>query len=145
MKKTVLGIFVALTYTLSLYALPLKKAEVISDGDRGLALEWVKEFDGEIYNNMETDEEGNIYALGYVNGNLADDYINNKEIYFVAKYNHNGRLLWLKEITSNLNGNCKTLTDYVCKISYKGKKVFLTISSRDEDVYYDKKIIYQRE
>ena len=58
----------------------IKKASVISDGDRGLALEWVKEVEGSV-SSMTSDENGDLYLLGGLTGNFDSDYVNNKKIY----------------------------------------------------------------
>lgn len=67
MKRGLLIFLAIIGGVFSMFSAELRKAEVISDGDRGLALEWVKKIDGGI-EAMTSDENGNIFILGYLLG-----------------------------------------------------------------------------
>ena len=81
----------------SSFSADIKKASVISDGDRGLALEWVKEVEGNV-NSMTSDEKGNLYILSSLSGNFDGDHFSNKRVYVVAKYTPRGEMVWIKEM-----------------------------------------------
>ena len=83
-KKTVFIILFAI-YSILSSAAELRKAEVVSDGDRGLALEWVYEVGGTV-STMTADEDGNVYMLGNI-----------KYEFFVCKYTNHGELVWRKK------------------------------------------------
>ena len=53
----------------SSFSADIKKASVISDGDRGLALEWVKDLDGDVYADKKKNTNFAV-ALAFVFGKV---------------------------------------------------------------------------
>lgn len=120
-----------------MFSAELRKAEVISDGDRGLALEWVKEIDGGI-EAMTSDENGNIFILGYLLGNLDDDYLNSqKQTFFVCEYLPSGELNWIKTIYTELYHELYPIR----KLIYDNGRLYFHIGTIDQDVYYEEEKI----
>lgn len=137
MKNRLLSLVIAVTYSLSLYALPLKKAEVISDGDRGLALEWVKYIDGGCVYGATNDNNGNIYTIGVESSNMG---ITSKTVYNINKYSSTGTLIWTKELTSK-KGDSFSTSNGNNNIVYFNNRLFLSLVSRNTTIYYENKEI----
>lgn len=133
MKRGLLIFLAIIGGVFSMFSAELRKAEVISDGDRGLALEWVKEIDGGI-EAMTSDENGNIFILGYLLGNLDDDYLNSqKQTFFLCEYSPSGELNWIKTIYTELYHELYPIR----KLIYDNGRLYFHIGTIDQDVYYE--------
>jgi hypothetical protein len=124
----------------SSFSADIKKASVISDGDRGLALEWVKEVEGSV-SSMTSDENGDLYLLGGLTGNFDSDYVNNKKIYYVAKYTPRGEMVWLKEIHTDVYGQ---IYNYHWNLIYANGQLFFNLAIMNNDIFYGKKKVWEK-
>lgn len=125
-KKTVFIILFAI-YSILSSAAELRKAEVVSDGDRGLALEWVYEVgDGNAF-IMTADEDGNVYILGYVG-----DYN-----CFVSKYTAHGNLVWKKNFHDGEYGKVLYAEEIICK----DNRLYFMVGNFDNDFYFEQEKI----
>lgn len=120
MKRGLLIFLAIIGGVFSMFSKELRKAEVISDGDRGLALEWVRDVKKSIY-DMTNDEYGNIYVL------LTEGTVD----FAVLKYSLDGKLQWKKVINVE-NGN-----GYFSGVFYRDQKLYFIFHLRDHDLYYD--------
>lgn len=128
-KKTVFIILFAL-YSILSSAAELRKAEVVSDGDRGLALEWVYGEGGSVY-SMTTDEDGNVYMLGYVNGYNC----------FVSKYTTHGDLIWKKKFHDGEYGEVLFSKELICK----GNRLCFIVGNYDNDFYFEQEKVKSKD
>ena len=123
----------------SSFSADIKKASVISDGDRGLALEWVKEVEGSV-SSMTSDENGDLYLLGGLTGNFDSDYVNNKKIYYVAKYTPRGEMVWIKEMYREDYGQLYSLL----RLVYQSGRLYFETGITNHDVYYDNQLVWTK-
>lgn len=124
----------------SSFSADIKKASVISDGDRGLALEWVKDLDGDVY-AITNDENRDLYVLGMTYSYVGDDYMaSNDNTYFVAKYTPRGELVWLKEFHTEDYDEMKTSR----VIEFQSGKLYFICRVYDQAVYYDGQRVWEK-
>ncbi|MBO5800044.1 MAG: T9SS type A sorting domain-containing protein [Paludibacteraceae bacterium] len=125
----------------SSFSADIRKASVISDGDRGLALEWVKDLDGDVY-AITNDENRDLYVLGMTYSYVGDDYIaSNEHTYFVAKYTPRGELVWLKEINTDVYGQ---IYNNHWKLFYVNGRLFFNLAIMNNDIFYDNKKVWEK-
>lgn len=103
-------------------ATELRKAEVVSDGDRGLALEWVYEVGGSVA-SMTADGDGNVYILGSA-GNYDC---------FVSKYTTHGNLVWKKKFHDGEYGQVLYTEELICK----DNRLYFIVGNFDGDFYFE--------
>jgi len=145
MKKMTLLLFVLLAMNVN--AAQTDKFEVISDGDRGLALEWV---DGGVGRNIAVDSIGSLYITttqkpgnrlmsGYAFGENCCDA---KYASYILKYSPNGGLEWVKEICT------KSAMDEFHEIAIDRNGILLVNievsimdSTINNSIYYDGNLI----
>lgn len=127
-KKTVFIILFAL-YSILSSAAELRKAEVVSDSDRGLALEWVYEVGGTV-STMTADEDGNVYMLGNI-----------KNEYFVCKYTNHGELVWRKKI---YNIDCDEI-ECIEEIISKDNRLYFMVCVTDGDIYFEQEKVKSKD
>ena len=140
MKQAFVFLLMFMGACFSSFSADIKKASVISDGDRGLALEWVKEVEGNV-NSMTSDEKGNLYILSSLSGNLDGDYYSNKRVYIVAKYTCHGELVWLKEIYTDGYGQ---IYNYHWNLIYANGQLFFNLAIMNNDIFYGKKKVWEK-
>ena len=131
-KKTVFIILFAL-YSILSSAAELRKAEVVSNGDRGLALEWIYGEGGSVY-SMTTDENGSVYILGEVGGTGVYDC-------FVSKYTTNGNLVWKKKFHDGDYGQILYSEELICK----DNRLYFIVGNFDNDFYFEQEKIKSKD
>ncbi len=109
----------------------LRKTEVISDGDRGLALEWVIDGDVASVYSMCNDEYGDIYLLSSKGGYCS-----------ISKYSNNGELIWKKMLRHEISN--EQVFDIHSQIFYRDKKIYACFYVNDYDLYYDNVLINKK-
>lgn len=111
MKNYILGAFMCLS-SFSLYAIKepdfyvRRDAQLFTEGDYGLELDWGKNEEQYWISSMTTDNESNIYVVGRYSGSvvfpngvkLSNDYPYVDDGAFVAKINKNGEFVWVKNL-----------------------------------------------
>lgn len=83
-----------------------RDAQLFTEGDYGLELDWGKNEEQYWINSMTTDNESNIYVIGRYSGSvvfpngvkLSNDYPYVDDGAFVAKINKNGEFVWVKNL-----------------------------------------------
>ena len=100
----------------------MPKVEVLSEGDRSLALDWIlpMESSSQVYvRKIVHDEDGNIYILGNYKKYLkigndvnlpVKNYNGSNNLYFM-KYSKTGELLWINDISTASASNSSLLAD----------------------------------
>ena len=139
MKQAFVFLLMFMGACFSSFSADIKKASVISDGDRGLALEWVKEVEGSV-SSMTSDENGDLYLLGGLTGNFDSDYVNNKKIYYVAKYTPRGEMVWIKEMYREDYGQLYSLL----RLVYQSGRLYFETGITNHDVYYDNQLVWTK-
>jgi hypothetical protein len=69
-----------------------------------LQVEWLQTIKGDKYeqiNAMAVAPSGDVYVVGFYQGNFSDLIATAEEDAFVAKYNEEGQLLWLRNLSSS--------------------------------------------
>lgn len=113
MKNYILGALMCLS-SFSLYAIKepdyyvRRDAQLFTEGDYGLELDWGKNVKGFYVCESVMDKENNIYVIGQYpettnlpNGvRLSNDYPHMERGVFVAKFNKKGDVEWVKNIAS---------------------------------------------
>lgn len=149
MKKvlTILFLFCSVAY---LSAEEDMSALLITEGERGIALEWYEDYThtySRIYDMLE-DEEGNVYVCGQFNTSdqsakglsFRPSFCGAQYSGFLCKYSKDGKLLWGKEVCTAHKASIK-------KLEFKGDSLcFLvdaTITAKfpNKTVYYDGEVI----
>lgn len=131
-KKTIF-IILFVIYSILSSAAELRKAEVVSDGDRGLALEWVYEVGGTV-STMTADEDGNVYILGIVGGSGVYDC-------FVSKYTAHGDLVWKKKFHDEEYEELLFTETLICN----GNRLYFMVGNGDSDFYFEQEKIKSKD
>ena len=149
MKKllTILFLFCSVAY---LSAEEDMSALLITEGERGIALEWYEDYkDDFVYiHDILEDEDGCIYVCGRgvtgVNSlrghSLSISRCNARWYGFICKYSKEGQLLWDKEICSEYSTDIKNLYfqgDTLCFFA----EAIVSLNCSDNTVYYDNEVI----
>lgn len=128
------------------------KAEVISAGDRGVALEWVREF-GEDYTLSEMDGDGNIYLAGVItDGSPWKSIVGSayNSLYewniYLAKFDAAGNRLWTKCLHGNGGSSVEKIvfTTDGNMYAYCGCSCVSEKNKGDNATYYDNKVISEQ-
>ena len=149
MKKllTILFLFCSVAY---LSAEEDMSALLITEGERGIALEWYEDYThtySRIYDMLE-DEEGNVYVCGQFNTSVQSakglsfrpSFCGAQYSGFLCKYSKNGKLLWGKEVCTAHKASIKKLElkgDSLCFLV----DAAITAKFPDKTVYYDGEVI----
>ena len=150
MKKllTILFLFCSVAY---LSAEEDMSALLITEGERGIALEWYEDYrkSNAVIRDMLEDEEGNVYVCGEFQNNVQSakgllfrPSFCNAEFFtvFLCKYSKDGKLLWSKEACSSYYACIRNLEfkgDSLCFLVDAG----LLLEHKDKTVYYDGEVI----
>lgn len=149
MKKllTILFLFCSVAY---LSAEEDMSALLITEGERGIALEWYEDYThtySRIYDMLE-DEEGNVYVCGQFNTSVQSakglsfcpSFCGAQYSGFLCKYSKDGKLLWGKEVCTAHKASIK-------KLEFKGDSLCFLVDAAitakfpDKTVYYDGEVI----
>ena len=149
MKKllTILFLFCSVAY---LSAEEDMSALLITEGERGIALEWYEDYThtySRIYDMLE-DEEGNVYVCGKFNTSVQSakglsfrpSFCGAQYSGFLCKYSKDGKLLWGKEVCSAEDAciiNLEQKGDSLCFLV----KGCVKLGKPDNTIYYDGEVI----
>lgn len=149
MKKllTILFLFCSVAY---LSAEEDMSALLITEGERGIALEWYEDYThtySRIYDMLE-DEEGNVYVCGKFNTSVQSakglsfrpSFCGAQYSGFLCKYSKDGKLLWGKEVCSAEDAciiNLEQKGDSLCFLVQGCVK----LGKPDNTIYYDGEVI----
>lgn len=149
MKKvlTILFLFCSVAY---LSAEEDMSALLITEGERGIALEWYEDYThtySRIYDMLE-DEEGNVYVCGQFNTSVQSakglsfrpSFCGAQYSGFLCKYSKDGKLLWGKEVCSAEDAciiNLEQKGDSLCFLVQGCVK----LGKPDNTIYYDGEVI----
>ena len=149
MKKllTILFLFCSVAY---LSAEEDMSALLITEGERGIALEWYEDYThtySRIYDMLE-DEEGNVYVCGKFNTSVQSakglsfrpSFCGAQYSGFLCKYSKDGKLLWWKEVCSAEDAciiNLEQKGDSLCFLVQGCVK----LGKPDNTIYYDGEVI----
>lgn len=144
---TILFLFCSVAY---LSAEEDMSALLITEGERGIALEWYEDYThtySRIYDMLE-DEEGNVYVCGKFNTSVQSakglsfrpSFCGAQYSGFLCKYSKDGKLLWGKEVCSAEDAciiNLEQKGDSLCFLVQGCVK----LGKPDNTIYYDGEVI----